>query len=57
MNDLNIPMVEKIMNGLIEGEVYTHAQSINYLIDRMGAFALDHDTHSQDGSSKGRIEC
>ncbi len=36
MNDLNIPMVEKIMNGLIEGEVYTHAQSINYLIDRMG---------------------
>lgn len=40
MNDLQINRVEDCMNWLIEGEVYTHSQSINFLIDKMGELSV-----------------
>lgn len=36
MNDLQIDKVEIVMNDLIGDEAYTHTQSINFLIDKMG---------------------
>lgn len=36
MNDLQINRVEDCMNWLINGEAYTHSQSVNFLIDKLG---------------------
>lgn len=40
MNDLQIDKVEIIMNDLINDEAYTHTQSINFLIDKMGELSV-----------------
>lgn len=40
MNDLQIDKVEIIMNDLIGDEAYTHAQSLNFLIDKMGELSV-----------------
>jgi hypothetical protein len=33
---LNINAVNEILQGIIEGDAFTHSQSINFLIDKLG---------------------
>lgn len=40
MKDLNIKRVEDCMAWLMEGEAFTHSQSVNFLIDKMGELAV-----------------
>jgi hypothetical protein len=40
MNDLQIQRVEDCMNWLQEGETFTHSQSINFLIDKLGELTV-----------------
>lgn len=40
MNDLQINRVEDCMNWLINGEAYTHTQSVNFLIDKLGELSV-----------------
>lgn len=40
MNDLQIDKVEDVMNDLIGDEAYTHSQSLNFLIDKMGELSV-----------------
>ncbi len=40
MNDLNINRVEDAMKWLMEGEAFTHSQSINFLIDKLGELTV-----------------
>lgn len=40
MNQLQIHKVEETLQDLIEGENFTHSQSISYLIDRLGALSV-----------------
>lgn len=40
MNQLQVNKVEQTLQDLIEGENFTHSQSISYLIDRLGALSV-----------------
>lgn len=40
MNELQINRVEDCMTWLQEGETFTHSQSINFLIDKLGELAV-----------------
>lgn len=40
MNDLQMNRVEDCMNWLINGEAYTHSQSVNFLIDKLGELSV-----------------
>jgi len=40
MNELQIQRVEDCMTWLQEGETFTHSQSINFLIDKLGELSV-----------------
>lgn len=40
MNKLKINKVEDCMNWLMEGEAFSHSQSVNYLIDKLGELTV-----------------
>ena len=40
MNELNIKKVEACMSWLMEGESFTHSQSVSYLIDKLGELSV-----------------